>query len=98
MKKNKNSPDEIVLPGKAKLNTIEVLISKYLVFSVNNVLSRYTEMKEEIKTSVEHTFVNIVDICRKTYERNDIEKIVGTGAILWLNEKHIVEGLDHKNM
>ena len=48
MKKKKNSPDEIVLPGKAKLNTIEVLISKYLVFSVNNVLSRYTEMKEEI--------------------------------------------------
>ena len=55
-------------------------------------------MKEEIKTSVEHTFVNIVDICRKTYERNGIEKIVGTGAILWLNEKHIVEGSDHKNM
>ena len=55
-------------------------------------------MKEEIKTSVEHTFVNIVYICRKTYERNGIEKIVGTGAILWLNEKHIVGGLDHKNM
>ena len=52
--------------GKDKLNTIEVLISKALIdsyishdelVSVNNVLRKYSEMKEEIKnpeTSVEH--------------------------------------------
>ena len=54
----------MVLLGKTKLNTIEVLISKALIesyishdefVSVNNVLRDYNEMKEEIKTSVEHT-------------------------------------------
>ena len=39
----------------------------------------------------------MVDISRKTYERNDIETIVDNDGILWLNEKHIEEGLDHKN-
>ena len=47
-----------MLLGKDKLNSIEVLISKYLVdsyisheefVSVNNVLREYYGMKEEIK-------------------------------------------------
>ena len=50
--------DEIVLLAKAKLNTIEVLVSKDLIksyvnhdklVSVNNVLMEYDEMKEKIK-------------------------------------------------
>ena len=41
--------------------------------------------------------INIVDISRKTYERNGIETIVDDYWILWLNEKHIEERLDHKN-
>ena len=57
---------KILLLGKDKLNTIEVLISKTLIdsyishdrfVSVNNVLREYNEMKEEIKnpeTSVEY--------------------------------------------
>ena len=40
----------------------------------------------------------MVDISRKTYERNGIEKIVDNDEIFWLNEKHIIEGLDHKNL
>ena len=40
----------------------------------------------------------MVDINRKTYERNGIETIVNNDGILWLNEKHIEEGLDHKNL
>ena len=40
----------------------------------------------------------LVDISRKTYERNGIETIVDNDGILWLNEKHIEEGLDHKNL
>ena len=32
------------------------------------------------------------------YERNDIETIIDNDGILWLNEKHIQEGLDHKNL
>ena len=40
----------------------------------------------------------MVDISRKAYERNDIEKIVDNDGILWLNEKNIEEGLDHKNL
>ena len=53
-----------MLLEKAKLNTIEVLISKSLIDSfiahgkfvlVNNALREYNEMKEEIKNYVEHT-------------------------------------------
>ena len=49
--------------GKSKLNTIEVLISKYLIdpyirhdkfVSVNNALREYNEMKGEIEPSVEY--------------------------------------------
>ena len=57
---------KMVLLGKDKLDTIEVLFSKSLIDSyishdqfdsVNNVLREYNEMKEEIKngeTSVEY--------------------------------------------
>ena len=37
----------------------------------------------------------MVDISRKTYETNGIERIVDSDGILRLNEKHI-EGLDHQ--
>ena len=39
----------------------------------------------------------MVDISRKTYERNGIETIVDNDGILWLNEKN-VEVLDHNNL
>ena len=32
--------------------------------------------------------VNMVDIRRKTYERNGIETILDNNGIMWLNEKH----------
>ena len=38
------------------------------------------------------------DISKKTYDRNGIETIVDNHGILWLNEKHIEEGLDHKHL
>ena len=58
MKKKKKRRDKIVLLGKDKLNTIQVLISKALIdsynshdkfVSINNVLRKYHEMKEETK-------------------------------------------------
>ena len=58
IKKKKNKHDKIVLVGKAKLNTIDVLVSKASVDSyishdefvpMNNVLREYNEMKEEKK-------------------------------------------------
>ena len=58
IKKKKKKHDKIVLLGKDKLNTIEVLISKALIdsyishdkfVSVNNVLREYYEAKKEIK-------------------------------------------------
>ena len=65
IKKKKKKHDKTVLLGKYKSNTIEVLISKVLIYitygefvSVNNVLREYNEMKKEIKnpeTSVEYT-------------------------------------------
>ena len=42
--------------------------------------------------------VNMVDIRRKTYERNGIETILDNNGIMWLNEKHIEKQLDHKNL
>ena len=60
IKKKKEKHDKIVLLGKCKLNTIEVLISKALIdsyithdefVSVNNLLREYNEMKKEIKKS-----------------------------------------------
>ena len=65
--KKKKKHDKIVLPGKTKINTIEIIISKGLIDSyigldgvvlVSKVLREYNEMKEEIRnpeTSVEHT-------------------------------------------
>ena len=56
--KKKKKHDKIVLLGKYKLNTIEVLISKSLIdsyishdelVSVNNVSREYNEMEKEIK-------------------------------------------------
>ena len=40
----------------------------------------------------------MVDISRKTYEKNGVETIIHNDGILWLNEKYIEEGLDHKNL
>ena len=66
IKKKKKKHYKIVLLGKTKLDTIEVLIFKALIdsyishdkfVSVNNVLREYNKMKEEIKypeTFVEH--------------------------------------------
>ena len=43
-------------------------------------------------------YINIVGRSRRTYERNGIETIVDNDGILWLNGKHIEEGIDHKNL
>ena len=40
----------------------------------------------------------MVDISRKTYEGSGIETTADNYEILWLNEKHIEEGLGHKNL
>ena len=40
----------------------------------------------------------MVDISRKTYEKNGAETIVDRDGILWLNEKQIEEELDHKTL
>ena len=41
----------------------------------------------------------MVDVSsRKTYEKNGLKTIVDNEGILWLHEKHIEEGLDHKNL
>ena len=64
----------MVLLGKAKLNTIEILIYNILInsyighddfVSVNNVLRENNEMKEEIKNFCVIYYINIVDISRK---------------------------------
>ena len=58
IKKKKNKHDKIVLLGKSKLNSIEVLISKVLIDSVishdeyvlvNNFLKEYNEIKKKLK-------------------------------------------------
>ena len=60
IKKKKKKHVKIVLLAKNKLNAVEGLISKALIdsndthdefISVNNVLKKYDDIKEEIKTS-----------------------------------------------
>ena len=72
--KKKKKHDEMVLLGKAKLNTIVTLIYNALInshishddfVSVNNVLRENNEMKEEIKNFCVIYYINIVDISRK---------------------------------
>ena len=67
IKEKKKKHDKIVLLGKTKSDTVEALISKALInlyisrdecFSVNHVLRKHNEIKEEIKnseTSAEYT-------------------------------------------
>ena len=40
----------------------------------------------------------MVDISKKTYENNDIGKIIDGIGTLWLNEKHAEVKLGHKNV
>ena len=40
----------------------------------------------------------MADISRETYERSGIEAIVDNDGLLWLKEKHVKGGLDHKNL
>ena len=40
----------------------------------------------------------MVDISRETYETNGIEAIVDNDGMSWLNEKHVEEGLEDKNL
>ena len=58
IKKTKKKHEKIVLLAKTKLNTIEVLLFKVLIysniiqdgfFSVNNVLKEYDNLKKEFK-------------------------------------------------
>ena len=93
--------------AKAKLDTFEVLISKALIDSYIshdkvvsvNVWREYNEMKEEIKKlELLIHYTNMGDTSREIYERNGVETIIDSDAILWLNEKHIKEELDHKNV
>ena len=72
-----------MLLGKAKLNTIEVLISMSLInsysshdkfVSVNDALKAYNEMKEEINNFCGIYYLNMVDLSKKTNERNDRNK------------------------
>ena len=45
-----------------------------------------------------NTLYKMICISRKTYERNGIETIIDNGGILWLNETHAEEGIDHENL
>ena len=38
-------------------------------------------------------YIKMVDISRKTYERNGVEAIVDNDVILWFNEKYVEEEL-----
>ena len=40
----------------------------------------------------------MVDLSIKAFIRNGVETKVDMNGILWFNEKHTEEGLDHKNL
>ena len=45
-----------------------------------------------------NTIYKMVNKSRETNEKNCVETIVDNDGILWLNEKHITERLDHENL
>ena len=55
---------------------------------VNNVL----------KEKIEIYYINIVYISRETFEENSVKTVVDNDGIMWLNENHIEQGLDHKKL
>ena len=70
------------------------ILAKLNLFSINNVLREYNEIKKEIKKFwrfCEIQYIKIVDISRKTYERNGLETIADNNGILWFNEKRVEE-------
>ena len=95
-----------MLLGKSKLDIIKVLICKSLthsyfrhdeLFSLNNVLREYNETKEKINNPENFWgihYKSMVDMSRKTYEKNVSKTLLGTDKIFWLNEKHI----DHRRI
>ena len=63
IKNKKKNHDKIVLLGKDKINTFEVIIFKFLINSyvshnefvlVNNVLREFNEMEKDTEISVEY--------------------------------------------
>ena len=72
--------DKIKLLGKAKLDTIEVLVFKALIYSyigyeefvsVKNVFREYNEMRAVESCGI--YYINMVDISREKHERNGIK-------------------------
>ena len=103
IRKEKKKHDNIVLPGKDTLDIIKVRLSKVLIDSyisqeefVSNSIMRWKTKK--IWNICDINSINMVDISKKTHERNGIEIIVDHDRILWLNEKHMEEGLSHKGL
>ena len=43
-------------------------------------------------------YINMVGIDWKLYENNGVETVAVSDEKLWLNEKHMEEWLDHKNL
>ena len=91
------------MPGKDTLDIIKVRLSKVLIDSyisqeefVSNNIMRWKTKK--IWNICDIHSINMVDISKKTHERNGIEIIVDHDRILWLNEKHMEEGLSHKGL
>ena len=107
IKEKRKKHDKIMLLGKAKLDSIEVVISKVLIdwyisydeFVSVNVLKEYNEIEEDKKSwnfcGMYH--INVVGISTETYERNGAETIVDSEGILWSNEKNI-DRLDYQNL
>ena len=55
-------------------------------------------MRWKKKSKILKPLWNKLYISREAYEKNGVETIVNKDGILWVNEKHVEEGLDHKNL
>ena len=95
IRKNKKKHDKIVLLAKTKLNNIEFLISKGLI---NSSISHEQLISVNNVAKILKILWNILYkygwYKQKDFEQNGVETYCD--GILWLNEKHMKEGLDHK--
>lgn len=92
-----------MLLTKSKFNTIDVLVSKALktthILIMTNKFSKSKTLKmlNILKILCAIYYIDTVDIRRKRYEKW-CRKIVDKNGILWLNERHIKQRIERKNL
>ena len=61
-------------------------------------IDEFVSVNHVLREKLEIYYINIVYISSEKFEENGVETVVDNDGIFWLNENHIEQGLDHKNL